>query len=146
MFYVFSNVNGAGLQVFRSKSINGPWERNQLPGRHDLSVLFDDDGKIYIISGNRSPYPIEELAPDLKSFVPGVRHQLDARMGEGHHLYKIKGKYYDISAIPGGHDGPDGRPRRFDRRSLDGRAHGPGRVAGRAGRGARSRHRPTTAA
>jgi beta-xylosidase len=101
MFYVFTNVNGAGLQVFRSKSIYGPWQRNQLPGRHDLSVLFDDDGKIYIISGNHSPYPIEELAPDLKSFVPGVRHQLDARMGEGHHLYKINGKYYDISAIPG---------------------------------------------
>jgi xylan 1,4-beta-xylosidase len=101
MFYVFSNVNGVGLQVFRSKSAYGPWERNQLPGRHDLSVLFDDDGKIYLISGNRSPYPIDELAPDLKSFVPGVRHQLDARMGEGHHLYKINGKYYDISAIPG---------------------------------------------
>src|SRR6185436_16421547 len=101
MFYVFSNVNGAGLQVFRSKSIAGPWERNQLPGRHDLSVLFDDDGKVYIISGANSPYPIEELAPDLKSFVPGVRHQLATRMGEGHHLYKIKGKYYDISAIPG---------------------------------------------
>ncbi|MCU0917041.1 MAG: glycoside hydrolase 43 family protein [Planctomycetes bacterium] len=100
-FYVFSNVNGVGLQVFRSQSINGPWERNQLPGRHDLSVLFDDDGKIYLISGNRSPYPIEELAPDLKSFVPGIRRQLDARMGEGHHLYKVKGKYYDISAIPG---------------------------------------------
>jgi xylan 1,4-beta-xylosidase len=101
MFYVFTNVNGVGLQVFRSKSIYGPWQRNQLPGRHDLSVLFDDDGKVYIISGNRSPYPIEELAPDLKSFIPGVRHQLDARMGEGHHLYKINGKYYDISAIPG---------------------------------------------
>jgi xylan 1,4-beta-xylosidase len=100
-FYVFSNVNGVGLQVFRSKSAYGPWERNQLPGRHDLSVLFDDDGKIYLISGNRSPYPIDELAPDLKSFVPGVRHELDARMGEGHHLYKINGKYYDISAIPG---------------------------------------------
>ena len=107
VFYIFSNVNGAGLQVFRSKSINGPWERNQLPGRHDLSVLFDDDGKIYIISGNSSPYPIEEIAPDLKSFVPGAHHQLTVppggqRMGEGHHLYKIKGKYYDISAIPGG--------------------------------------------
>lgn len=101
MFYVFTNVNGAGLQVFRSKSIHGPWERNQLPGRHDLSVLFDDDGKVYIISGANSPYPIEELAPDLKSFVPGVRHQLDAKMGEGHHLYKVNGKYYDISAIPG---------------------------------------------
>ncbi len=103
LFYVFSNVNGASLQVFRSKSAFGPWERNQLPGRHDLSVLFDDDlGKIFIISGAGSPYPIEEIAPDLKSFVPGVRHQLTGRMGEGHHLYKVNGKYIDISAIPGG--------------------------------------------
>ena len=102
MFHVFSNINGVGLQVFRSKSIYGPWERSILPGRHDLSVLFDDDGKIYIISGGSSPYPIEELTPDLKAFVPGVRHQLAGRIGEGHHLYKIKGKYVDVSAIPGG--------------------------------------------
>lgn len=105
-FYVFSNVNGAGLQVFRAKSIRGPWERHQLPGRHDLSVLFDDDGKIYLISGNTSPYPIEELTPDLKGFVPGAKHSLvvppGQRMGEGHHLYKINGKYVDLSAIPGG--------------------------------------------
>jgi len=40
-FYIFSNVNGAGLQVFQSKSITGPWEHHQLPGRHDMSVLFD---------------------------------------------------------------------------------------------------------
>ncbi len=102
MFYVFTNVNGVGLQVFRSKTIRGPWQRNQLPGRHDMSVLFDDDGKIYIISGNRSPYPIEELTSDLTAFVPGVRYELDGRMGEGHHLYKINGKYVDVSAIPGG--------------------------------------------
>jgi xylan 1,4-beta-xylosidase len=107
MYYVFSNVNGAGLQVFRSKSITGPWEHNQLPFKHDMSVLFDDDlNKIFIISGNSNPYPIEEIAPDLQSIVPGVRHQLRVpqgqRMGEGHHLYKIKGKYYDISAMPGG--------------------------------------------
>src|SRR5205085_4908182 len=36
MFYVFANVNGAGLMVYRSKSIQGPWEWNQLPGRHDM--------------------------------------------------------------------------------------------------------------
>lgn len=106
MFYVFTNVNGAGLQVFRSKSVRGPWEHNQLSGRHDMSVLFDDDGKIYIISGGGNPYPIEELTPDLKGFVPGSKRQMvvppGQRMGEGHHLYKIKGKYYDISAIPGG--------------------------------------------
>jgi|CZKV01.1.fsa_nt_gi beta-xylosidase len=107
MFYVFCNVNGAGLHVFRSQSISGPWEHDQLPGRHDLSVLFDDDlNKIFVISGAGSPYPIDEFAPDLKSFVPDVHHQLTVppgqRMGEGHHLYKIKGKYYDVSAMPGG--------------------------------------------
>jgi beta-xylosidase len=107
-FYVFCNVNGAGLHVFRSKSISGPWEHNQLDGRHDMSVLFDDDlNKIFIISGGGSPYPIDELAPDLRSFVPNVHHQLvvppgGPRMGEGHHLYKINGKYYDVSAMPGG--------------------------------------------
>ena len=108
MFYIFCNVNRAGLQVFRSKSITGPWERNQLPNRHDMSVLFDDDGKVYIISGGGSPYPIEELSPDLRSFDANApHHQLvvppgGQRMGEGHHLYKIKGKYVDVSAIPGG--------------------------------------------
>src|SRR6185369_1349807 len=58
------------------------------------------------ISGNRAPYPIEELTADLKGFVPGARHELvvpeGKRMGEGHHLYKIKGKYVDVSAMPGG--------------------------------------------
>ncbi len=103
-FYVFSNVNGVGLQVFRSPSIQGPWERNQLPGRHDLSVLFDDDlGKVFIISGGSAPYPIEELNPDLRSFkTDAPKRTLPERMGEGHHLYKINGKYVDVSAIPGG--------------------------------------------
>ena len=105
MFYVFTNVNGAALQVFRSESAFGPWERNELPGRHDLSVLFDDDGKVYLIHGNRSPYTIEELAPDIRSFIPDVRHALvlppGQRGGEGHHLYKIDGKYVDVMAIPG---------------------------------------------
>lgn len=115
VFYIFSNINGVGLQVFRSKSIRGPWERNQLAGRHDLSVLFDDDlNKIFMISsaGSRGPdgsttYPIEELAPDLRAFdTSAPKRQMviprGKRMGEGHHLYKIDGKYYDISAIPGG--------------------------------------------
>jgi len=107
MFYIFSNVNGVGLMVYRSKMINGPWEWNQLPGRHDLSVLFDDAGKIFIISGGGSPYLIEELMPDLRAFDTNApRHQLvvpaGPKLGEGHHLYKIKGKYVDVSAIPGG--------------------------------------------
>lgn len=103
IFYILANVNGAGLMVYRSQSIQGPWEWNQLPGRHDMSVLFDDDGKVYIISGGGSPYPIEELAPDLRSFkTDAPKRALVGRMGEGHHLYKINGQYVDVSAIPGG--------------------------------------------
>lgn len=115
MFYIFSNVNGVGLLVFRSKSIQGPWERNALPGRHDLSVLFDDDlKKVFMISGagkrgsdGSTTYPIEELTADVRAFDTNApRHQMviprGTRMGEGHHLYKIQGKYYDVSAIPGG--------------------------------------------
>ncbi len=103
MFYVFCNVNGAGLMVYRSKTISGPWERNQLPGKHDLSVLFDDDGKVYVISGGNAPYPIDELNPDLRSFkTDAPKRTLPEGMGEGHHLYKINGKYVDISCQPGG--------------------------------------------
>jgi xylan 1,4-beta-xylosidase len=103
MFYVFSNVNGVGCQVFRSKSPNGPWARNQLAGMHDLSVLFDDDGKIYAIYGATRP-TIVELNQDITGIVPNTNRQMNAQgMGEGHHLYKINGKYFDVSAIPGAH-------------------------------------------
>lgn len=103
MFYVFSNVNNVGCQVFRSKSPNGPWTRNQLSGMHDLSVLFDDDGKIYAIYGATRP-TVVELNKDLTEILPNTRRQMNAQhMGEGHHLYKINGKYYDVSAIPGAH-------------------------------------------
>jgi len=65
------------------------------------SWTADNDNGTY-----SNPLFYEELAADLESFVPGVRHQLvvppGQRMGEGHHLYKTKGKYYDVSAIPGG--------------------------------------------
>lgn len=102
-FYVFSNVNGVGTLVFRSKSAKGPWARNQLPGMHDLSVLFDDDGKVYAIYGARRP-SIVELNKEITGILPNSRRQMNAQgMGEGHHLYKIKGQYFDVSAIPGGH-------------------------------------------
>jgi beta-xylosidase len=104
MFYVFCSVNRVGLQIFRSKSACGPWQRNQVQGFHDLSVLFDDDGKIYLVSGNRNPYTIVELNKDLTGVVPGARHLMNAPgLGEGHHLYKINGKYFNVSAIPGTH-------------------------------------------
>lgn len=105
-FYIFSNINGHGTQVFRSKSAEGPWEHNRLTtALYDLGVLFDDDGKIYVVQGNNE-ISIVELNADVTDVVPNTSRviiQSGSGMGEGLHFYKIKGKYYIVSAIPGAH-------------------------------------------
>ena len=66
-FYVFTNVNGKGLQAFIAEDIRGPWKHVQVKGNiYDLSVLFDDDGKIYAIHGYGSVRCCE-LKPDLRA-------------------------------------------------------------------------------
>jgi xylan 1,4-beta-xylosidase len=105
-YYIFANVNRFGLQVFRATDPRGPWKHNRIdPGLHDLSVLFDDDGKIYAVYG-ASTIRIVEMNRDLTAQVPGTDRVLIDKsrgMGEGSHIYKIKGKYYIVSAIPGAH-------------------------------------------
>jgi beta-xylosidase len=105
-YYIFANVNRFGLQVFRASDPRGPWKHNRIEqGLHDLSVLFDDDGKIYAVYG-ASTIRIVQLNQDLTAIVPGTGRVLIERslgMGEGSHFYKIRGKYYIVSAIPGAH-------------------------------------------
>ena len=99
-FYVFSNVNGKGLQCYTATDIRGPWEHHNMKGRiYDLSVLFDDDGKIYAIHGYGEVH-CTELEPDMS----GPKEETDrviipngSAVGEGHHMYKIDGMYYLIS-------------------------------------------------
>ena len=104
-WYIFANVNPFGFQVFRASDPRGPWKRNRIePGLHDLSVLFDD-GKIYAVYGART-IRIVELNQDLTALVPGTDRVLiepALGLGEGSHIYRIKGKYYIVSAIPGAH-------------------------------------------
>ena len=67
---------------------------------HDLSVLFDDDGKAYVVWGYRG-IRLAELTADLLDIVPGTEREIippTAGMGEGLHLYKIRGKYFLTSA------------------------------------------------
>lgn len=99
-FYVFSNINGKGLQCYTAKDIRGPWEHHNMKGKiYDLSVLFDDDGKIYAIHGYGEVH-CTELKPDMSGpieetdrvIIPG-----GSAVGEGHHIYKINGMYYLIS-------------------------------------------------
>ena len=99
-FYVFSNVNGKGLQCYTAKDIRGPWEHHNMQGRiYDLSVLFDDDGKIYAIHGY-GEVKCTELMPDMSGPIEETErtiiHEGNA-VGEGHHMYKIGGMYYLIS-------------------------------------------------
>lgn len=105
-YYIFANVNRFGLQVFRANNIRGPWKHNRIEkGLHDLSVLFDDDGKAYAAYGART-IRIVEFNKELTALLPETDRVLvgpELGLGEGSHFYKIKGKYYIVSAIPGGH-------------------------------------------
>ena len=99
-FYVFTNINGKGLQCYTSKDIHGPCKHHNMQGRiYDLSVLFDDDGKIYAIHGYG-----EVKCTELKSDMSGPIEETERTIipegnavGEGHHMYKIGGMYYLIS-------------------------------------------------
>lgn len=99
-FYIFSNINGIGMQVYVSSNPKGPWKHYDMGGAiHDLSVLFDQ-GKIFAVYGYDEVHCIE-IKPDFSGYVEGSDRCLIPRgsaMGEGHHAYKINGKYYIISA------------------------------------------------
>ena len=100
-FYIFSNVNGRMTQIFTATDPRGPWTHREMKrSLHDLSVLFDDDGKVYAVWDYQAMH-IAQLNQDLTDIVPGTEKVLfakDAGMGEGAHFYKLDGKYYILSA------------------------------------------------
>ena len=100
-FYVFTNINGNGLQLFTATNPRGPWKHRHLGGKiYDLSVLFDDDGKVYAIHGY-DEVKITQFKDDFSGYVEGSERVIIPRgsaMGEGHHAYKIDGKYYILSS------------------------------------------------
>lgn len=100
-FHIFSNINQHATQHFTAADPSGPWARSEMNGSfHDLSVLFDDDGKAYIIWGYQSIH-FAQLNDDLNGVVPGTQLVIippEAGMGEGVHFYKIDGMYYITSA------------------------------------------------
>jgi len=105
-FYIFSNVNRYGTQVFRSTNPAGPWKLNPLGTRlYDLSVLFDDDGRIFSCHGVDEIH-LSEINSNVTDVIAGSERVIIRRgsgMGEGLHFYKINGKYMIITARPGAH-------------------------------------------
>ena len=100
-FHIFTNVNGQTTQHFTATNPRGPWTRTPMKRSfHDLSVLFDDDGKTYVVWGYQEMH-FAQLDSALTDIVPGTERVLFAKnagMGEGSHFYKIDGKYYITSA------------------------------------------------
>jgi xylan 1,4-beta-xylosidase len=100
-FYIFSNVNRQRTQLFRANNPAGPWTRTEMKrSLHDLSVLFDTDGRVYVIWGYQG-INFAQLNDELTDIIPGTERVIipkEAGMGEGVHFYKINGKFFITSA------------------------------------------------
>lgn len=100
-FIIFSNINKHNTQIFEATDPAGPWTRREMRHcLHDLSVLFDDDGKAYVVWGYRD-LQLAQLTDDLTDIVPGSQKTIfpaDAQIGEGAHIYKLDGRYFITSA------------------------------------------------
>lgn len=86
--------------LFTADRIEGPWKKQYIGGiYHDSSLLFDEDGRVYIVYGNRN-IRLTELREDLSGPKEGGLDRIIVRdapgdfLGyEGSHIYKINGKY-----------------------------------------------------
>jgi beta-xylosidase len=91
--------------IYSTKDIEkGPWKLITIDAQyHDHSILFDDDGKTYIVWSVRK-IMIAELKSDLTGVKEGTERVLiedvnapagnKVGLGEGSQLFKVNGKYY----------------------------------------------------
>ena len=123
-FYAWFIVNGAGGFMYTADKAEGPWRLLSRGAHlHDGSLVFDDDGRVYVFHGSGR---VTELKEDLTGVKPGgLDRQLFERgeetsLLEGSAAFKKDGYYYlmMVSAFLPGH------PRRevcYRSRSLTGK-------------------------
>lgn len=108
-YYVSTFAATSGkTHIYITKNIEkGPWkELSFSPALHDHSLFFDDDGKVFMIYGNKE-LKLVELKDDLTGIKDGGINQViikdstqpsqsagNSGLGEGSQLFKYKGKYY----------------------------------------------------
>ena len=96
----------AKTYIFTTDNIEGgKWERHEFnPSLHDHTLVFEDDGKVFMINGG-GKLSIREIKPDLSGIVDGSEKTLIENAGapagdklmlnaEGSQMFKINGKYY----------------------------------------------------
>jgi beta-xylosidase len=107
-YYVSTFAQTTGkTYIYSTKNIEkGPWHVSSFsPSYHDHSLFFDDDGRVYLITG-AGTLRLIELTADASGVKPGTTEQViienaSAPAGpninlraEGSQLFKINGKYY----------------------------------------------------
>ncbi len=108
-FYVTTFAATSGkTHVYSTTNLEkGPWKTVEFrPSLHDHSLFFDDDGKAYMLYGNKK-IVLVELNDDLSGIRPGGINQTVIEnasqpsetvglsgLGEGSQLFKVGGKYY----------------------------------------------------
>ncbi len=112
-FYAFFGSYGSGKSYICSTDDieNGEWSRVELNGMyHDASMLFDDDGRNYLVYGAGGTCNIKEFNSDMTGWAQGAQERrlfktnFDNLAGEGWHIHKINGYYYILGiAWPSGH-------------------------------------------
>ena len=107
LFYVSTFAQTTGkTYIYSTKDIEkGPWKESSFsPSYHDNTLFFDDDGRVYLITGNKK-LSLVELNADLSGVKPDGINQViienssapsgnDSGLGEGSQLFKVNGKYY----------------------------------------------------
>jgi beta-xylosidase len=108
-YYVSTFASTTGkTHIYTTKNIEkGPWNETSFsPALHDHSLFFDEDGKVFMIYGNKE-LKLLELKGDLTGIKDGGINQViikdstqpshslgNSGLGEGSQLFKFKGKYY----------------------------------------------------
>ncbi|MFC0772020.1 glycoside hydrolase family 43 protein [Terrimonas alba] len=109
IYYVTTFASTTGkTHIYTTKNIEkGPWKAISFrPSLHDHSLFFDDDGKVYMLYGNRK-LTLVELNADLSGIKEGginqvvvenstlpTQHVGNSGLGEGSQLFKVNGRYY----------------------------------------------------
>lgn len=92
---------GGDTYIYKVRDPRQKWELvSRLPHFHDCALFFDDDGRVYTISGSGNIH-LQELEPDLQSVKKdgadvylNLRDSVENGLLEGSHMVKYNGKYY----------------------------------------------------
>jgi alpha-N-arabinofuranosidase len=110
-YLITTNVGGGGNFIVHARNPAGPWSDpvwiKEAQSGIDPSLLFDDDGKVYLTRqdgggrGGISQAEIDIATGELKGEMKRIWNGTGGIWPEGPHLYKINGWYYLMIAEGG---------------------------------------------